>query len=114
MSNDEWMLASASERVMAERPRRKLTASNEQPKPKPEGRYTATYIENAKLPKVNLTLQTPSQTFYHVPPEIVLKEKLKAVEELQQCYSKGENICGVHNRSLAECTRQLRASGQVS
>src|SRR5438876_9664728 len=113
MRNDEWMLASAAEPVMADRPRRKLTASNEQPRPQPDSRYTATYIENAKLPKVNLTLQTPSQTFYHVPPEIVLKEKLKAVEELQQCYSKGENIGGVHNLSQAECARQLRARGQA-
>src|SRR6266700_3683619 len=42
---------------------------------------------------------------------IVKQEKL---QELQQCYTKGENTCAIHNRSLAECVRELRTSGQVN
>jgi hypothetical protein len=88
MNNDEWMLASASERVMADKPRRKLTASEPAKIQAVESRYAQPYNEFAQLPanlgakERELEIKLKAEVKAKVDFSIILANKLKEASDV--------------------------------
>ena len=102
MSNNEWMLASASERVMADKSRRKLTASEPSKIQAVEGRYTLPYLENSPRADIGFDQQVVKNN---------LKRKIdfaaRIAEKLKETRAVCETIMEAHAKACpqdSKCT----------